>query len=711
MTLPRWTTYPALAVIAVIFVTAIPRRTVSPHGDDARAAREAAGVGAPASTPTPPASKWKRVVVLGIDGLDPVILAAVIDRFPERMPNFRSLISEGSGLLTLGTSTPPQSPVAWSNFITGRRPGGHGIFDFIHRNPATYLFAPSTVAEAESGTIHLPGEWKFPTGGGGDSNRSGQAFWGILADHDVPADVYRMPINFPVEPGLGVSFPGMMTPALDSAYGEFTWYSTELGVGREINGGKIVEILERNGVIRTSLFGPPNAMKEGDPVERVPLDIYVTPERDAIAIAVGDSVLTLQPGEWSGFTTVTYSLLPAGLMDLSGIVRFYLRRIDPELELYASPINFDPYAPVEPVSQPEDASAELADAIGLYYTQGMSEEVAGLKTRVLTDAEFMQQSDLVFQERGRMLDYALDRYLAAGDGGFLFFYYSTVDLCCHMMWRHSDEEHPFHDHDLASESSSWWSGRPEGTWHDVIHDLYLQMDPVLGKIRERVGEDTLLIVMSDHGFAPYRRKFNLNSWLHEHGYLVLMDGNERELPADDPDHVDKLTFIDADWSKSRAYGIGFNGLYLNLAGRESQGIVQAEDVDALLAELEAELERIDDDGTRVVLSAELARDIYAGERVAEAPDIIVGYNSGYGNSDEATLGRIPYEILADNRGGTFNGSHLMAPSVVPGVLITNGEVVLEDPRLEDLTVEILSQYGIEPTPGMVGRQVLQKPNQ
>ena len=253
--------------------------------------------------------------------------------------------------------------------------------------------------------------------------------------------------------------------------------------------------------------------------------------------------------------------------------------------------------------------------------------------------------------------------------------------------------------------------RAESTWREVIDDLYLKMDPFLGKVLDRVGDDAIVMVMSDHGFAAYRRKFSLNTWLLENGYLVLNEGRERELP-EDARGFKKVFISDAvDWSKSTAYGVGFNGLYLNLKGRESQGIVApGAEAGELLGRLKRELEAIRDDergSTPVVLSADLASVVYAGgERLDEAPDIVVGYNWGFGNSDEATQGRIPSAVLSDNVGGTFNGSHLMHPSVVNGVLLTNQPVQVADPRLEDLTTTILGLYGVEPAPGMVGRQIL-----
>lgn len=700
MMLPRWTTYPALATMAVLLLTAVPKPVPTRPATGA-AAKVMAGEDA---------TSHPRLVVLGIDGLDPEILAGVIARHPEGMKNFSALIADGGGVLSLGTSTPPQSPVAWSNFITGRNPGGHGVFDFIHRSTATYSPIPSTVTESAAGHVSLPGSFRFPTSSGGDSNRTGRAFWTVLGEAGVPADVWRMPINFPVEPGKGWSFPGMMTPAVDSAYGLPTFYTSD-PKPEHLGEEKVIALTVVRGVARSTILGPENAFK--DPEEghahaersRAPVDFYVDEEAGAVAIIVeGAPPLVMEAGAWSDFVPVAFSMLPLGMSDMAGIVRFYVRSITPELEIYASPVNVDPRYPIQPVSAPEGASAELADLIGLYYTQGMAEDVNGLKDHMLTDAEFMSQAALVYEERGRMLDVALEHFMDREEGGLLFFYYSSVDLSMHMMWRHADTQHPYHDTELAATDSSDWSGRAGSTWSDVIDDLYLRMDPVLGKVRERIGSDTSIMVMSDHGFAPYRRKFALNTWLLENGYLVLKDDFKRELPEDDAAYAPVFIQAAVDWSKTRAYGMGFNGLYINQVGRESEGIVSSDDTGPLLLEIKAKLEALrDTDGTTVVLHADLASEVYSGERLGEAPNILVGYNVGYGNSDEASLGRVPHAVLSDNRGGTFNGSHLMAPEVVQGTLLANFPIILEDPRLEDLTLSILQHYGVAPEPNMDGR--------
>jgi len=651
------------------------------------------------------------VVVLGIDGLDPDILQEAMQRFPERMRNFQALADQGGGIHRLGTSTPPQSPVAWSNFITGLNPGGHGIYDFIHRDPKTYREAPGTQTVAEHHDWNMPGPWKFPLSDAGDSNRSGRAFWSQLGDAGVPASVWRMPINFPVEASKGWSFSGMMTPAVDSAYGQPTLYTTDPPIAR-IADPKVRRIQIRNGRVRTQLSGPANPFRDGEPNVQVPLDLFVDAEAGAVALQLQDQNLVLVPGQWSQFVKVQFDLLPMGAQSVAGIVRFYLRGIEPELELYASPVNIDPTDPISPVSQPESASQTLADEIGLYYTQGMAEDVNGLKKRLLDDDEFMAQANLVLQERNRMLSLALQRYAAEDRGGLLFFYYSTVDLCAHMMWRLSDSEHPDFDPEVAAHSSEWWTGRPGSTWKDILMDLYLKMDGVLGEIRASIGPDTLLLVISDHGFAPFHRIFSLNTWLWEQGYLVLKEGQAPELAPLDPSFVPVYLASAVDWSKTRAYGMGFNGLYLNLKGREGEGIVApGAEADALLTQIQTELEALRDDdprwsGARIIVEAEWGSRIYHGARTAEAPDLVVGYNAGYGNSDESSLGRVPYAVLRDNLGGTFNGNHLMHASVVEGTLLTNGVLERDDLRLEDVTAEIFHQYRVAPAQPLDGHPFL-----
>jgi predicted AlkP superfamily phosphohydrolase/phosphomutase len=686
--------WPALVVLVAFLVPGIARREAAP----------------PAEFP--------RVVTLGVDGLDPVLLAEVIELFPELTRNWQRAAK--NGIHPLRTSVPPQSPVAWSNFITGRDPGGHGIYDFIHRDPVTRAPIPSTVKAEAVDSIPLPAGWQFPLGGEAESNRSGTAFWSVLEEHGVPADVWRMPANFPVEGSAGWSFSGMMTPAIDSAYGKYTFYTSSPPPDAVANEGRIVAVREFDGRVDTRLSGPASPFRQDGAAATIPLRVLIDREARAAAIEVGGRVVVVREGGWTGWVQVSFDLLPLGIVPVAGIVRFHLKRLDP-LELYASPVNIDPTAPIAPVSEPAEASAEVAERAGFYYTQGMPEDVNALKEDVLTDMEFLEQAEIVHAEGVRLLDLGFERWRARG--GYLFFYFSGVDLCGHMLWRHHDADHPNHDAQMARASTEAWSRRAGSTWKDVIHDLYLRMDPIVGRVLDEAGDDATVIVMSDHGFASYRRKFSLNTWLLEEGYLVLKEGRQREKPADDPAH-EVVTILDAvDWSKTRAYGVGFNALYLNLAGRElddpstpedESGIVQpGAEAEALIAEIDARLLALRDPrapgggDARPIRRNDRPSAAYHGERLAEAPDLIVGYDANYGNSDESSLGRIPHDVLADNLGGTFQGSHLMAPEVVPGVLLSTRAVRAGEHGLEDLTVEILRQYGIGPVAGMRGAPVLE----
>jgi predicted AlkP superfamily phosphohydrolase/phosphomutase len=317
----------------------------------------------------------------------------------------------------------------------------------------------------------------------------------------------------------------------------------------------------------------------------------------------------------------------------------------------------------------------------------MPEETGALRDGVFSDDDYLRQVALVQEDSRAMLELALDRF-APGDASFV--YLSDIDLQCHMLWRHADPKYPGLGHPARDPAIA-------ATHAHDIERFYRDVDAALGRVRERLPEGTLLIVMSDHGFQPQTRKFHLNAWLRDQGYLVLKDGRR----------TGRIGLEDVDWSRSRAYGIGFNGLYLNLAGREARGVVRPEQAAALLAEIGAKLEaeRDPQDGTQVVLRAHPAADAFHGERVGEAPDLVVGYNVGYAGSDPSTLGEVSEAVLEDNL-SRWSGNHLIDPSLVPGVLLVDGPLAPGEYDLTDVTVSILDHYGLPPAPGMVGTSFL-----
>ncbi|MFH1755967.1 MAG: alkaline phosphatase family protein [Candidatus Latescibacterota bacterium] len=509
-----------------------------------------------------------RVFVLGIDGMDPKLLSEFIGK--GRMPNFEAFVKDNT-FMPLGTSIPPQSPVAWASFITGTDPGSHGIYDFIHRNTEDYFpqFSTSSVTPPEK-TLTI-GSWVLPLSGGKALNlMRGKTFWQSLDDHDIPYTIFRIPSNFPPAPCEGISISGMGTPDLLGTYGTFSFFTDDPSyTGMEVSGGDISLISFENGRVTAALTGPDNTMRVGSPALKRPFTVDVDRENRSAKIVIGGEVIILDEGEWSEWVRVSFELL-GPLKSVPGICLMYLKSVTPYLQLYVSPVNIDPSDPALPISTPSAFSKDLYKRIGLYYTQGMPEDTKALESGVIDDGEFLRQTDIVLKERMKMLDAMLDDYKE----GLLFFYISTLDQATHMMWRNMDPSHPNHPADHAHQYA--------------IENLYAKMDSILGVVERRIPENTTLIIMSDHGFAPFYKKFNLNTWLYQNGFLDIVDPRQLGmLPA----------HSNTSWRRTRAYGLGINSLYVNLRGREAHGIVEPDEYDALLDELEDKLLAVRDPET------------------------------------------------------------------------------------------------------------------
>lgn len=625
-----------------------------------------------------------KVLVIGFDGMDPLLLEEF--RSTGAMPNFDNFLANGGQLSEFGTSIPPQSPVAWSNFITGRDSGGHGIFDFIHRNPETLLPYSST-SEAKGSTRFIKlGSWKIPRGGGDIRNlRQGTAFWEILSDAGIDATIFKVPSNFPPVECEARSLSGMGTPDLTGNYGISTLITDDPPINRDLGGGRIESVWLDDGVFTADLIGPKNTWREDDPEARITVTGRIDSESHTAWIEVGNTELVLEQGEWSDWITLEFSMIPV-LKTVSGICRFFLIEAGPVLRLYVTPIQIDPANPEMPISTPAGYSGEIADAIGPYYTQGLPEDTSALENGFLDDDQYVQLSNIVLKERLAQLDYELDRF-ATLDEGFLFFYFNAPDQTCHMHWRNMDSTSPTH-----AEADPRHAGR--------IAEMYIALDKALGGAMEKVGDDTVVMIMSDHGFAPWNRAFHVNTWLLENGYLFLKEGKA-------PKDVEML--LGVDWSRTRAYALGINGLYLNLQGREKEGIVQpGSEQDALLAELKMKLEATMDplSDERAIKYAYRADQTYNGPLKNSGPDIVMGYHRGWRGSNESALGSIAAEVFTDNM-LKWSGDHCIAADEVPGILMTNKPILRENCELLDMAPTILRLFGITPPPEMVGGSVFE----
>jgi predicted AlkP superfamily phosphohydrolase/phosphomutase len=622
-------------------------------------------------------SSSKKVIVLGIDGMDPTILGRMMEE--GKMPNFSELAAQGS-FMPLGTSIPPQSPVAWSDFITGTDPGGHGIFDFIHREPENYLPYLSTSKTEDPGHTIEVGNWVIPLSGGGTKLlRKGKAFWQILEENGIPTTVIKIPANFPPDESKGRSISGMGTPDVLGTYGTFSYYTDNPGKfeDEEVTGGKVYPVSVYDNWVEGELVGPRNSFKKDKPFMTVDFDVYIDPERPIAKIEIQDNELLLNVGDWSDWVAVEFEAVPL-LQSVSGMCRFYLREVRPDFNLYVTPVNIDPFKPAMPISTPSDYSAEVAKEIGAYYTQGMPEDTKAFSVDALGVPDYLKQTKIVSDERMAMYHYMLDEF----EEGLLFFYFCSLDQNSHMLWFLDDADHPIHDEELAKQ------------FGHTLEDIYLDMDKAVGYVLDRIDDDTTLIVMSDHGFAPFNRKFNLGTWLRDNGYITLINDEKGEF------------YDNVNWARTRAYPLGLNGLYINQRGREGNGIVSAADKDRLLDEITEKLLQVKDpeNDKQVVLRVYKTKEVYTNADERLVPDAIIGYNRGYRASWETAVGSFPDELIGDNE-ERWSGDHCMAAEVVPGIIVTNKKIKATSPRLVDMAPTMLAEFGIQALPEMVGKPI------
>jgi predicted AlkP superfamily phosphohydrolase/phosphomutase len=622
------------------------------------------------------------MIILGIDGMDPQLL----HRFMRegRMPNFAKLEAQGD-FRPLTTSIPPQSPVAWSNLITGMNAGGHAIFDFIHRDPKTIsLYFSASRVEGPKHSIHL-GRWAVPLGGGSaEQLRKGVAFWQILDQHGIPNSVFRIPSNFPPVPAKGRTLSGMGTPDLRGTYGTFSFYTDDpTATPGAVEGGQVIPVQVENSRIITKLIGPDNPFRKGNPATTEKFSFAIDPLESVAKVTVQDHEFVLQEGEWSDWIPIEFQLMPF-FGNVKGMCRFYLKQAHPRFQLYVSPINIDPRNPALPISTPYNYSHLLTDDAGEFHTQGIAEDTKALSDGVLDDNEYLQQARTVLAEHRRIFDAEFSKFKE----GVFFFYFSSLDLNSHMFWRLMDPQHPEYDPTLADQNGS------------AIADFYQQMDQVLGEVLPRLSDRTTLLVLSDHGFAPYYRSFNLNTWLLNKGFIKLKNG---------PLSNSSEAFANVDWTRTRAYGLGLNGLYLNLRGRESNGIVDpGAQADNLMAELRTRLLAVQDPQLKqhVITRVDLASDAYQGPYARSGPDMLVGYNRGYRAGWQTILGSFPADELEDNS-NPWSGDHCMDYTLVPGVLLSNRKIRSHAPALTDIAPTILEEFGIAKAQGMIGHSVFQ----
>jgi predicted AlkP superfamily phosphohydrolase/phosphomutase len=622
----------------------------------------------------PPPSSISRLIIVGLDGQDP----GLTDQFLAEgiLPNFAALAREGS-YRRLTSTYPSVSPVAWSSFSTGTEPSRHNIFDFLDRDRRTYLPMLSSVKVGKVRKFLPLGRYRIPL----EKPelrllRKSKPFWVILGEHHVWSTILRVPVTFPPTKFRGAELSAMCLPDLLGTQGTFLLYTTRPAGVRFKEGGMRVPITVLGDRVETQITGPENALKAGSPPLTLPLRLELDRKARRATIRIGREALVVEPGTLTPWIALPFHAAPG--VTVSGLTRLLLLEMEEHVSLYFSPINIDPERPAMPVSHPRYYATYLAKRIGAFSTLGLAEDTWALNEGVIDDETFLRQAYDIDAERQSMFFAALDRLRR----GTLVCVFDATDRIQHMFWRYLEAGHPA-------------AGSKEAPNRHAIRDLYVKNDELVGRVRAELREGDVLMVISDHGFASFRRGVNLNAWLRREGYLVMKrDGDEAA-----------EWLRDVDWTATRAYCLGLTGLFLNLRGREGLGTVEpGEEANRLKAEIIAKLNGLRDDersdiGIREAFDTST---LYAGPYAENAPDLLIGYNRGYRTSWDCATGVVAGPVFEDNT-RAWSGDHCIDPRLVPGVFFCNRTIDSQTPALVDIAPTALRLFGVEPPKYMDGR--------
>jgi predicted AlkP superfamily phosphohydrolase/phosphomutase len=619
-------------------------------------------------------SRVKKFVILGLDGMDHALTEELLVQ--GKLPNLTKLRDQGC-FKPLATTIPSISPVAWSSFQTGSNPGKHNIFDFLTRDEKNYQPRLSSVEIRGPRRKLSLGKYQLPLGKADIRLlRKGKPFWKILGEHGVFSNIIRVPITFPPEKFRGVQLSGMCVPDLRGTQGTFSYYTTRTDGNGEHTGGERYLVNREKDTIMGELVGPENPVRKDKKVLKCPFVVSIEHDGEA-NIRVNGQIHRLKKDVYTEWVRVEFKAALG--IKVRGICKFLLMNTTPEFELYVTPINIDPEKPAMPISFPAVYSTYLAKRQGPFGTLGLAEDTWALNEKVLMDDDFIHQCVRMDEEREKMFFDSLDKV----KHGLCVCVFDGTDRIQHTFWRDIDAHHP-----------ALMAG-DKGRDRNVIEDLYQRMDALVGKTWAKCkANDTVLMIISDHGFSSFRYGVDLNRWLEKNGYLKVRTGCQDE------------KYLNAvDWSQTRAFAVGLSGIFLNLKGRESQGIVDpGEEASQLREEIAEKLTRLTDPHRNqpAVKQVYNALKVYKGPYKGQAPDLLVGYNRGYRASWETAIGQITGEIFHDNT-KPWSGDHCIDPSLVPGVVFCNRPIASEHPRLMDIGPTVLDMFGVTVPTHMDGK--------
>ncbi len=555
-----------------------------------------------------------KTLVLGFDLFDPKVFEELAGQ--NQLPNFQKFAEQG-GYSRLEVCSPPQTEVSWTSIATGADPGGHGIFDFVHRDPETY--APYvSILPMRKGPL---GEQFVPP-------YTARTFFEEAAAMGYPSTALWWPAMFPARPELPVNtLPGLGTPDIRGQLGVGTLFTSEDETLKKTTVVKLVPA--RLKFYKAELPGPQTKGKDGPRTISLPVAVEVTGPQTA-RITIGDQQLELPLGQWSEIVELRFK---AGMLfNIHAITRLIVTHLQDVVRIYALPLQIHPLHTTFHYAASKSFSKKLWKVVGPYLTLGWPQDTTGLEEGCIKDEQFLDLCEMIFERRIQILYYLMDEF----HEGVLAGIFDDLDRVQHMFFQ--DRK-------------------------DVVHDWYRRLDRFVGEVSQKVEQwrgKYRFLLLSDHGFSDFRNKVHLNRWLVEQGYLCMENG------GGDLNGVD--------WSRSKAYAVGLNSIYLNAAGRERQGSVPAGEIENLLSEIQAKLLQWKDGEEKpIVQKVRLKHETFNGPFTRFGPDLVVGYAPGNRASAETGLGKVPSISLEPNN-EHWGADHCIEADAVPGVIFANRDL-------------------------------------
>lgn len=681
-----------------------------------------------------------RVIVLGFDGADHALVQKGLAE--GRLPNLAALAAKG-GFSALNPTIPAQTPVSWSTFSTGLSPGRTMIFDFLKRNPKTYrpefaiaeegkktfllgkmnriaipavlgllafalvilsskIFLRRRVGGFGAGialaacvaaglaaflgirlSALLPSEIPWPI-----NNRRGTPFWEAAGRKGIASVVMHVPVTFPaVDYDHGRLVSGLGVTDVRGRVGTPSYYTSDPFFAPKNKNEFSVELvrLESNkGTIETEVFGPYNKLFKEPAVIRTPMTLTLAPDGGSLTVAPkGSPSVTLKPGEWSPWVVFTFPF--NSLVKMTGIGRFHLVSTSPEIKLYLSPIHFNPsdLPPSVKITAPGGLAKKLANRYGLYKTMGWQIDTWSMSEETIDEKAFLEDVDQTIEPFRKMMNDFLD------DSEVRLFVqiYEFPDRVAHCFWRFLDPQHPAYDAEKAAK------------WAPAVDRTYAQIDAIVGDAMKKLHEGDILIVLSDHGFATWRRSVNYNTWLVENGFMTLTGGEGKQADLEMLFGQGEF-WPNVDWSKTKAYAMGLGDVYINVKGREGKGIVSpGAEYEAVREEIKRKLVTLVDPktGQRAVSRIFTREEAYGSFDADVIPDLFVTNTAGTRIGWQGSLGVVTKEMFEDNT-QIWSGDHCsLDPAVVPGILFANRPLPKGRlPGIADVPATIYNVLGVAP---------------